>query len=288
MTPDMTSELLLFRALAVVTCAGALACGTWLALHFVERVKLAFYRHQTHIQEEVAFLRLGGVAEQVVWGQVAVFALGVFCLWAAGPLLATLLFILALCVSPVLQTRRARRVAEMEAQLDGWLMALASSLRATPSLGEAIEYSLSLVANPLRDELDLLVKEQRLGESLDSALSRMGKRLGSRTLSSAFATLKLGQRTGGDISHMLERSAETLREMARLEGVVRVKTAEGKAQGYMMVALPAPLAALLHFIDPGFLLPLFQTAMGHWVLCAAGVAWLSSVLLIRRIVRVDI
>ena len=107
-------------------------------------------------------------------------------------------------------------------------------------------------------------------------------------MQTALASLRIGQRTGGQLPDILERSAQALREMARLEGVVRTKTAEGKAQAYVVGVIPFPLVALLHYIDPGFLNPLLVSARGHLVLAAALVLWLLSIVVAKKVLRVDI
>jgi tight adherence protein B len=277
------------RWLAVVAGGGGAAC--WAVLFLVGRLSSARHgllRYEQALHRDLSFLRVPISARQVLAAQ------GALCL-ASGcvsltlpPLLASLTLLPVVCVAPVLQTRRAHRIAALEEQLDGWLMGLASVLRATPSLGEAIEFSLGLVVSPLRDELETLVKEQKLGTPLEEALHRLGDRVGSQTVKSALGTLRIGRRTGGDISAILERSAGTLREMARLEGVVRVKTAEGKAQAYVLGFLPFPLVALFHQVNPDFLRPLIEQSRGQWVGLCALLVWGVAVALTRRFLRVDL
>jgi tight adherence protein B len=220
-------------------------------------------------------------------GQLACVLVGMVGL-ALGEPVACSALLLPLCVAPLLNMWRAKRIAALEDQLDGWLSALASVLKATPALGDAIEYSLNLSVSPLREELDTLVKEQRLGTPLDEALGRLGRRVDSRTLQSALGVLRIARQTGGDISKILERSAATLREMARLESVIRVKTAQGRAEGWVLGLLPAPVVTVIHQMNPGFLRPLVDTPRGQLVIACALSSWLASVILIRRILRVDI
>jgi tight adherence protein B len=266
--------------------AGVLALASVLAHFGVMRASAA--RHFQELSRQAAFLRLPVHATSLFRLQVALLTLAVLALTSGQHLVASLLMVPALLVTPLLQARRARRVAEMEEQLDPWLSALASTLRATPALGEALEYTLTLVPSPLRDELDVLVKELKLGVSLDSALTRMGERIGSKTVTTALSALRIGQRTGGDIPKVAERSASALREMARLEGVVRVKTAEGKAQAAVLALLPFPLISLLTYLNPGFLAPLVRGPRGYAVIFVAFLLWVLSLVVTRRILRVDI
>lgn len=275
---------------AVVTLAGG--GGALLLLAFVQGRWTELVRyvrgHQEKLAHAVTFLRLPVRAERIVLVQGVLLALVVALVTAGHHLPASVLFTVALSPRPVLQNRSLKRITIIETQLDGWLYGLASNLRATPALGEAIASSTDLVQVPLREELDLMLKEHKLGTSMDEALARMAQRIGSRTMQTALAALRIGQRTGGQLPDILERSAQALREMARLEGVVRTKTAEGKAQAYVVGVIPFPLVALLHYIDPGFLNPLLVSTRGHVVIAAATVLWLASIVIARKVLRVDI
>jgi tight adherence protein B len=266
--------------------AGALAVAV-VHIH-VASIRASLAKHVNDLARELAFLRLPLRALDLFRLQAGLLGLALLALVWGQHLLASLLMLPALVVSPMLQARRARRIADMEQQLDSWLSALASTLRATPALGEALEYTLTLVPSPLRDELDVLLKELKLGVPLDAALSRMAERIGSKTVTTALSALRIGQRTGGDISKIVERSASALREMARLEGVVRVKTAEGKAQAAVLALLPFPLISLLTYLNPGFLAPLVRGPRGYTVIAAACALWCLSLLVTRRILRVDL
>jgi tight adherence protein B len=187
-----------------------------------------------------------------------------------------------------LQWGRARRTARIELQLDTWLVVLANALRATPSLGDALGASAERIAPPLRHELQLIGNEVRLGVPLDRALQHAAQRIESPLVRAAFATLRIARNAGGDLSRTLDASAASLREMARLHGVLRAKTAEGRAQSLLIALLPAPLIGMLETLSPDLMTPLWTTPRGHLVLAAAGALWLCAVLAARRITAVEI
>ncbi|MGB0680287.1 MAG: type II secretion system F family protein [Polyangiales bacterium] len=165
---------------------------------------------------------------------------------------------------------------------------LANALRASPSLGEALASSVELVSAPLSQELDLTVKAMHLGTPLQAALRQMVQRIGSRSVGAAITTLQVAQRTGGNLPQTLETAAAALREMARLEGVVRTKTAEGRSQLMVLAAIPFGLGAAIYAISPESLAPLWTTPAGYLLLAIATALWLGALLLARKILAVDI
>jgi tight adherence protein B len=281
--------LTVVRGLVVVLAGGG---GALLVVAFVwsraEELRRWLADYKQRVATQLAFLRIRLEADAVVHVQAVLLVLTVLLVVSRSYLSASVLLTLSLVPLPFLQHQSLKRITRIEAQLDSWLYSLASSLRATPALGEAIAASVLLVQAPLREELELLLKEQKLGTSIEEGLGRMASRIASGTVQSAMASLRIGLRTGGQLSDILERSAQALREMARLEGVVRTKTAEGKAQTFVVGVLPFPMVAMIQNMDPDFFRPLLGDTRGHLLIAAAVVLWVLAIVLARRFVRVDI
>jgi tight adherence protein B len=199
-------------------------------------------------------------------------------------------FIVLVAVAPsvVIERMRRQRVELIDAQLDGFLLALANALKATPSLGDAFTSVQRLIAPPLQQEVELAVKEMRVGSTLDQAVLFMAGRIGSRQVDSALSALLIGRQIGGNLPKILDTTAGSLREMARLEGVVRTKTAEGKAQLWVLAVFPVVLMLAFNAVKDGYFDPLTQSITGYVVVAFALVFWISSLVVARRILDVDI
>ena len=251
--------------------------------------RLAFSKYAATLNQRLRFLRILPRGRLIAALQGAAAAA---CLCAAvvqpQPFLVVLVPAIACLPSALLSTRVARRIAALEEQIEPWLNAIANALKASPSLGEAIAASASLVGAPMSQEVDVVIKEYELGTPLDRALDNFASRISSRTLSGCVLALTIARRSGGNLPEMLESAASALREMARLEGVVRTKTAEGKAQAFVIGMIPAPLVLALNWLEPTYLDPLLQTFTGHLVLAAIAVLWVSAIALSRKILDVDI
>lgn len=221
--------------------------------------------------------------------QVAVMAGAlVLSLLLSEPLL--LLIVVAAAVLPklVLEDKLQKRRRSIDDSLDSFLVALANALKVSPSLGDALRSTAILIRGPIKEDVEYALKEYNLGTPLDQALMNMAVRIDSRTFSSAMATLLIGRQTGGDLPKILERSAATLREMARLEGVVRTKTAEGKSQAWVLGAMPFVMVIVLQSMDPNWLKPLWTSFIGYVLMFAAGILWIFAIIAARKILNVDI
>jgi len=197
---------------------------------------------------------------------------------------------LAMIFAPNIWLWRARlkRTERLEIQLDSWLTALTNALQSNPSLGDAIASTITLMDAPMRDEVELVIKENSLGLPLDDALERAAVRSGSRVFRAAITTLKVARNTGGNLPQTLKTASETLREMARLEGVVRTKTADGRAQSIAISVLPIPVYFGIEYMMPGYYDPMRNSLIGQGIFAAVGVLWVGAALLSHKILAVDI
>ena len=246
-------------------------------------------RYLAYLRSELGFLHSPASPAVVAALHLAAIA-AILGLAAAQRSFAFLLLfpLVAASVPVALKRRRIQRVLLLEQQLAGWLMTVASALKAAPSIGDALQSTQSLVKEPIREEILTVLNETALGVPLDVALRGAAERVGSRRFSSVIACLLIARRSGGRLPEVLKRTAATFREMQRLEGVVRTKTAEGRAQALPLAFLPFGIAAYLHYQDSTHFSSLWGHPMGRVIFVAAGMCWLASFVLAQKILDVDI
>jgi tight adherence protein B len=199
-----------------------------------------------------------------------------------------ILFLIAIGPSIYIEHIRRERVLKIEEQLDNFILALANALKSTPSIGAAFNSVAAVISNPMQQEVDLAIKEMKVGSTLDQALLHMAARVGSRQLDSGLSAILIGRQVGGNLPKVLETTAGTLREMRRLEGVVRTKTAEGKAQLTVIALMPFGLIVGLQQLWPGYFAPLTQSLTGYLIIIACTGFWIASIVLARKVLNVDI
>lgn len=199
-------------------------------------------------------------------------------------------FVLLTLIGPTLyieQMRRERK-RKIEDQLDSFILALANALKATPSIGAAFNSVVSVIEDPIKKEVDLAIKEMKVGSSLDQALLHMASRVGSRQLDSALSSILIGRQVGGNLPKVLETTAQTLREMKRLEGVIKTKTADGRMQMWVIGAMPVVFIVGLGTLWPGYYDPLVGSVTGYMIIAGISVCWVASLILARKVLAVDV
>lgn len=188
----------------------------------------------------------------------------------------------------VLEVRLKERVAKLDHQADGFCLALANALKATPSIGAAFETTTGLMNGPVQEEMSLANKETKLGNPIHEAIRAASARAGSIKLATVLAAVLIGRQIGGNLTRVLETTAATLRELERLEGVVRQKTADGRMQLWGLSLIPPMIVYAIHKVDPMFFVPLHATFIGKMCLLVSVVMYIIGVAAARKVLMVDV
>jgi tight adherence protein B len=195
------------------------------------------------------------------------------------------------CVAPmaVLRGLARRRLRRLDAQLVSGIRTLAAGVRAGLNLVQSMEMIAREGPRPLCEEFRHLLKEYEYGLPLDEAMDHAAERIGSEDYRLVFTALKTHRLRGGDLGETLDRIAESIREIQRLEARVQNLTATGRAQARWLGASPLLVLALLYLlVAPGDVRRMFIDPAGKLILLAIVVLNVAGFLWMRRIVDIDI
>ena len=183
---------------------------------------------------------------------------------------------------------KANYLHAFQSQVGPWAQLLASNLGASPSIYEALQSSVGRLSYPIKNETERLVRDLSLGTPLESALLESGLRIKNPVYSAVLSTLQIGGQSGGSLPSVLRELSDNLREMERLDGVVRVKTADGKTQSYVLGVFPFIMAGAMQFHDPTYYLNFTTNSLGMMLLGCAIFLWIGSIAVANKILQVDI
>ena len=176
----------------------------------------------------------------------------------------------------VLKLLCVRRLRRLEDQLVDGVQTLSAGVRAGLNLVQAMDLLAKNGVRPISEEFAHLLREYEYGVSLEQAMVNAADRIGS----SNYRLLFLGE--------TLDRIADSIREIQRLEKRVETLTAPGRAAARWMGAMPAVILLILRFIDPEGVAMLFRDDAGKLILTFIVVLNLIGFLWIRKIVSIDI
>lgn len=183
---------------------------------------------------------------------------------------------------------RIRRLRRFEEQLPDALTMLSGALRAGLSLRSAIGQLVMEAPAPLGQEFTLLLREQRMGATLEQSLNGLMRRVPTPTTVLTVSAMRIASETGGGLAEMLERTANTVRSRLQIEGKISALTAQGKLQAWIVGLLPVALMLVLNEMQPDTMGVLWHTQMGWGALIVIAVLEALGIYVIRRIVAIDV
>jgi len=252
------------------------------------RYRAAFHAQTvTHLEDFFLF-----IDPRQVWLAAATGALGVALIMmvATGsvPLAIVLSALLAALPFGGLRRLRKRRMARFERQLPDFLLSLAGALRAGAGMQGALQSIVAQSPPPLAQEFAMLLREQRMGVALETAMAHLQQRMPVEGVLLLTSLLRIAAGTGGNLAQTLEGVAKTLRQHLHLQGRIRALTAQGRMQAWIMACLPLLLGGALMVLSPHAMAPLWRTPSGWAVVLLVLLLEGMGIWMVRRIVAVDV
>ena len=152
---------------------------------------------------------------------------------------------------------QSRRRAKFVTQLADALMLLTNSLRSGYGFLKGLELIAKEMGDPIAKELNRMLREINLGATVDQALLNLGRRVNSLDLDIVISAYLIQKDVGGNLTEIMEKVAETIRERLRIQGDIRVLTAQGKMSGLVVGLLPLGLFMYFLLQTPDYFNPMF-------------------------------
>ena len=187
----------------------------------------------------------------------------------------------------VLYRINRRRTAFVN-QLGDCLTMVANAMRAGFSFLQAMDLVSKEMEPPISEEFAHVMREMNLGARIEKALDDMDKRVGSPDFSLMVTAVLIQRQVGGNLAQILDTISDTINERIRMRREVMALTAQGRASGWVLAALPIGLAGILSIVNPGYLTPLFEDPIGRMAIGGALVMEVIGFFVIQRIVDIEI
>ena len=159
--------------------------------------------------------------------------------------------------------KASRRLKAFEDQLPDVLITLAAALKAGHSFKAGLQTIVDEGNVPASKEFHRVLTEARLGRPLNDALTDMSVRLGSKNFDFVITAVGIQQQVGGSLAGLIDMVADTVRQRQQFVRKIKGLTAMGRAGAYVLVGLPFFIGAIITFMNPEYMDPLYNTSTGH-------------------------
>lgn len=221
-----------------------------------------------------------------IGGVAVILALGIF---LTGPLIGVVLAAVAAFVPYfIIRHLETKRRSRLEVQLVDGLSSMASGVRAGLNLVQSMQLLVTNQTGPIKQEFGQILREYEMGMDLNQAMRQASDRIGSQLYRLTFTAIEMHRLRGGDSGESMDRIAESIREIQRLEGKLDAITAQGRVQANMMAIMAVVIVVMMMVIFPDDTAMLFSTPQGRIILLLAIGMITAGYFWIKKIMQVDI
>jgi tight adherence protein B len=187
-----------------------------------------------------------------------------------------------------MRDRKAKRLRKLEDELLDALVSTSKSLKAGVGLTQALEYAGKEAADPLGQELARIVRELQLGADIEDVLDQANRRLASSDFEILSAAIVIQRRVGGNLSEILNNTANTIRERKAIRNELNALTAKQRLQGNASALIPVLVAAFFFFVNHDTARLLFTTTTGHIALAVAIFFEVLGIWMVRHFSKIEV
>lgn len=180
------------------------------------------------------------------------------------------------------------RKSKFSAQITDGLMILSSCLKGGLSLLQSIEALVEELPAPLSQEFGLILRENKMGISLEESFENLNRRMPSEELNLLTTAILVARETGGDITILFGRLIGTIRAKIKLNDSVKTLSMQGKIQGIVMSMLPVGFAIMVISFQPNYFDIMLSSPLGRGLMLYACISECIGIYMIKMFSKVNI
>jgi tight adherence protein B len=183
--------------------------------------------------------------------------------------------------------RRSRRLKLFAKEFPNAVDIVARGLRTGLPLGDCMRIIAQEAASPVKDEFQILVDDQMLGETLSVATENMSHRVPLTEVKFFAIVIAIQNKTGGSLSESFDNLSRVLRERKMMSEKIKSVSQEAKSSAAIIGSLPFMVTLIIYLLDPDYINLLFTTGTGNLVLTLSGVWMLCGIMIMRKMINFD-
>lgn len=220
-------------------------------------------------------------------GAVVALLIGVFVLGSLvfGVFLAALVFFVPGFMLENIVRRRRDRLQEQTGDV---MTALSACIKGGMTIEQSIDEVAETMHPPISEEFALIRERIDAGQTPINAIKSANERLEVPRLGLIFQTITVSLERGGRLASLMDRLAESTREIERVEERVKTETSGLRLSARIMAFMPLVLGLMLYVADPKMVTLLFDTFFGNVVLVIAIALDIGAYLIMKKLIDLDV
>lgn len=191
--------------------------------------------------------------------------------------------VLALIPLLYVYDQRRRRLAKIEKQLPEAIDLLIRALRSGHAFSSGLQMIGEEMSAPIANEFRIVHDEINFGVSLQQALVNLGDRIPITDLRYFIVAVLIQRDSGGNLTEVLGNLSRLIRDRLKLMAKIRVLSSEGRLSAWVLAVMPFGLAAVMNFVNPEFMAPLWHDPIGIAIVQYMLTLMVFGILILKKI-----
>ncbi|NLI81249.1 MAG: type II secretion system F family protein [Deltaproteobacteria bacterium] len=187
-----------------------------------------------------------------------------------------------------IRVRKQRRMEKFQRQLPEALEMIGRSLRAGHAFSSGLKMICDEFDDPIGTEFQRTLDEINFGVSVPDAMKNLGNRVDCADLRFFVVSVIIQRDTGGNLAEIVDTMGGIIRERFKLNGKIRILTAEGRLSAVLLCMLPFVMVVVIHFLNPNLIRILNDDPLGRILSGIALGLMILGIVISRKMMRIRV
>lgn len=163
-----------------------------------------------------------------------------------------------------------------------------NAFKSGKSILQALKIAADELPSPINDEFKKMYLDMKFGLSVDTVFDRFAKRVRVEEAVYVSSSLKILNKTGGNIVEVFSSIERTLFDKKKLNEELKNISASPNMIVKILLIIPFMFVLLIYILDPTYFNPLFESVLGYMIICIIVIMFIIYALLLRRILKIEV
>ena len=182
---------------------------------------------------------------------------------------------------------RKRRMNAFLAEFPNAVDVIVRGVRAGLPLNDCMAIIAKEAKAPVSTEFQRIIEGQQMGLPMNEAIVKLYDNMPLPEANFFGIVIAIQQQAGGNLSEALSNLSNVLRDRKKMKMKIQAMSAEAKASGGIIGALPFLVALLVYLTTPDYIKILITDPTGNIVLLCAGIWMTIGILVMKKMINFD-
>ncbi len=183
--------------------------------------------------------------------------------------------------------RKKRRMNAFLEEFPNAVDVITRGIKAGLPLNDCLGIIASEAKDPVKTEFKRVLEAQQMGIPMTEAILKLYKNVPLTEANFFGIVVSIQQSAGGNLSEALGNLSKVLRDRKMMKAKIQSMSAEAKASGMIIGALPIIVMLLVYITTPSYISILFTHQTGNLILLASGVWMFIGVMVMKAMINFD-